>query len=353
MNLSVCTIMKNEENNIQQFLESLKKFGFQDIVLVDTGSVDRTVDIAKKYVDNVYYFEWEKDFSKARNYAATLAKNDNILALDVDEIITDIDFNDVEKTIENLREKIGQLYLNNYTTNDGIRTNHYVWLSRIYNRKYSCFKGSIHEQVKPIIGNEISLINLNIKADHTGYDLSLDRLKKKAERNNEILFKEIEKNPNNPYLYFQVGQSFLLIRDHESAIKWFEKAISFDLNPNEEYAKMIITGYGECLMALNKNEEALSLLSVYDDMSDCPEYVFMMGQIYMNNNQIMNAYKEFLRCLSLDNERVQGMTSYFPLHNIAVINEMFGEKQAAIDFYKKAAAYGYARSAKRLEELLK
>ena len=155
MNISVCTIMKNEEDNIDLFLSTIKKLGLKDIVLVDTGSEDKSVEIANKYIDKVHFKKWNNDFSEARNYAASKAEYDNILVLDVDEIITEISADEVGKSLPLLGEKIGRIYLNNFTTSDGIKSNHYVWLPRIYNRKYAHFSGAIHEQIVPIRDNKI------------------------------------------------------------------------------------------------------------------------------------------------------------------------------------------------------
>ena len=76
--VSVCIIAKNEEKHIEECLKRLMPYGFE-IVVTDTGSTDRTVEIAKKYTDNVYFFEWVKDFSAARNFCAEKASMDVLL----------------------------------------------------------------------------------------------------------------------------------------------------------------------------------------------------------------------------------------------------------------------------------
>lgn len=66
--LSVCIIVKNEEKNIARCLQCLKPYDFE-IVVVDTGSTDRTREIASQYTDKVYEFAWRNDFALAKNYA--------------------------------------------------------------------------------------------------------------------------------------------------------------------------------------------------------------------------------------------------------------------------------------------
>ena len=83
--ISVSMIVKNEESCLEKCLESVKDF--DEIIIVDTGSTDRTVEIAKKYTDKIYYFEWCDDFSKARNFANSKCSGDWILSNDADQIL--------------------------------------------------------------------------------------------------------------------------------------------------------------------------------------------------------------------------------------------------------------------------
>ena len=94
--ISVCIIAKNEENYISECLRRLSCYDWE-IVVVDTGSTDRTVEIARTYTPNVRHFDWANDFSAARNYSISIASNDYILAVDCDEYLqTD------EKTLETI-----------------------------------------------------------------------------------------------------------------------------------------------------------------------------------------------------------------------------------------------------------
>src|SRR5205823_1109121 len=82
--LSVCLIVKNEERFLAQSLKSVREIA-QQIVVVDTGSTDRTVEIAKEFGAEVHSFTWCDDFSAARNVALEHATGDWVLALDADE----------------------------------------------------------------------------------------------------------------------------------------------------------------------------------------------------------------------------------------------------------------------------
>ena len=87
--ISVCLISKNEEKNIERCLSLLKPYGFE-IILVDTGSTDRTRELALPYADKILDFVWIDDFSAAKNYAASQAKHDWILSVDCDEFLENL-----------------------------------------------------------------------------------------------------------------------------------------------------------------------------------------------------------------------------------------------------------------------
>ena len=86
MKISLCMIVKNEEQVLSRCLDSIKDF-VDEIVIVDTGSTDSTKQIAKKYTEKVYDFEWIDDFSKARNFSFSKATGDYIMWLDADDVI--------------------------------------------------------------------------------------------------------------------------------------------------------------------------------------------------------------------------------------------------------------------------
>lgn len=81
MNLSVCIIARNEEQNIARCLESLKSYGLE-VIVADTGSTDCTKETALRYTDKVYDFAWCDDFAAARNFAVSKASHTHVLVLD-------------------------------------------------------------------------------------------------------------------------------------------------------------------------------------------------------------------------------------------------------------------------------
>ncbi|MDB5038338.1 MAG: waaE 3, partial [Bacteriovoracaceae bacterium] len=97
--LSVCYIVKNEEMLLEASLRSIETLA-EEIIVVDTGSTDSTLQIAKKFSDRVESFKWCDDFSAARNFCASLAKSDWILFIDGDEILEENGEKEIRETIE-------------------------------------------------------------------------------------------------------------------------------------------------------------------------------------------------------------------------------------------------------------
>ncbi|MCX7653976.1 MAG: glycosyltransferase family 2 protein [Fervidobacterium sp.] len=108
--LSVAMIVKDEENNLPRCLESLKDF-VDEIVIVDTGSVDRTVEIAKKYTDKVYFYLWNNDFSAARNYSLQFPTGEWVFIVDADEEATPEMKEGLRNYLEGLPSDVNTVYL--------------------------------------------------------------------------------------------------------------------------------------------------------------------------------------------------------------------------------------------------
>lgn len=354
--ISICIIMKNEEKHIGNCLSALIRHGFGpngtngEIVLVDTGSTDNSLAIAGKYLPEIHHFDWIQDFSAAKNYSVSLAKHDWIITIDADEYMQSYDADAIQDYIQRGRKKVGRLESVVPVIEDGIESRQIFRVERMFHKNEYHYIHPIHEQLVPFQAGSAPIYeNVAISILHHGYDGSMEILQKKSKRNNDILFEQLKKNPEDPYLYFQIAQSYMLIRDQESAYEWYSKGLAFDINPKEEFAQLMVIGYGECMLSTGREKEALSLLSVYDDFSFTPEFVFLAGQIYLNNDMFLQAYGEFLKCLSMKPNRTEGVTSFFAYHNIGVINEILGNKEMAMEFYKKAG--DYPRSVNRLKEL--
>ena len=99
MNISVCIIVKNEQNNIEHCLKCLTPY-MPEIIVVDTGSTDNTKAIASQYTDRVYDFSWINDFAVAKNFAISKATNSYVMVLDSDEFIESLDIQKLQEELQ-------------------------------------------------------------------------------------------------------------------------------------------------------------------------------------------------------------------------------------------------------------
>lgn len=179
MKLSVCIITKEESEQLKRCLASLKKYDME-IVVVDTGSVDKTKQVIDEYADIGGYYQWNDNFAAARNYSITLASNDWVLILDSDEWIESIDADKVNSIIMQIMDEsmVGRIErINDISSLEG-STKGIERISRLFNRKYCQYVGRIHEQIESVNKN-IKYIDIPIIIGHSGYSGDLQEKKKK------------------------------------------------------------------------------------------------------------------------------------------------------------------------------
>jgi glycosyltransferase involved in cell wall biosynthesis/SAM-dependent methyltransferase len=225
MLLTIGMMVKNEEKHLTECLSSLDKIRDEldsELVIVDTGSDDNTVEIAKKYTDKVYFHEWNDNFSEMRNTVISYAKGDWYFSLDGDEILnnpeTIINF---FKSGKHKKYNAGLVTQKNYTNLEENRFSKILVPRLFKNDKDFCFKGAVHNQPqykKPVYGLDTIL-------DHYGYvssDAAL--IERKFQRTSNILKQELEKDPTNVYYWFQLSKSYNMHKDQEDALDAIEEA---------------------------------------------------------------------------------------------------------------------------------
>ena len=184
-------IVKNEEELLPQSLESIKEI-VDEIIIVDTGSTDRTVGIAESYGAKIFHHTWENDFSKHRNQSISYATGDWILILDGDEEV--IQWDDKITTILKNTE-IDSVYAkveNIYGKGDGEAWHNSIRL--FLNNGRIQFQGRVHNQLFGVKNSSPSAITIY----HKGYCLDPEKEEQKYSRTKKLLLKEIEKDPTNP-----------------------------------------------------------------------------------------------------------------------------------------------------------
>lgn len=269
--VSVCMIAKNEEQYIEQCLRKIVRYNME-IVVVDTGSTDRTKEIAAKYTDKLFDFAWCDDFSAARNYAVSRASNNWILILDCDEYVQEIDVAKLRTCMQKYPRNVGVAQVRNvYTIMEGGVPKESIQIDevpRFYNRNYYEYRFRIHEQITPKKSDnydEMTLesFHLPVMIKHYGYDISRQEMLKKQERNLKLLLNSIgETEGMDDYIYFQIGQSYNVLGDYEKAVAAYDMCLEINRNPDKKFLSSCLESYADCLIKAGSPDNAYRLLDM-------------------------------------------------------------------------------------------
>lgn len=339
--ISLCMIVRNEENALSRCLNNIKG-KVDEIIIVDTGSNDKTKEIAKKYTNEIFDFKWCDDFAAARNFSISKAKHDWILVLDADEEVTEFNNEAINEFTNTDKKIVGRIKIINPFEDSSGKKILFGRVKRFFNRKYFKYEGIIHEQIVKIDGEDYNTVNVDITVNHIGYEKQVISRTNKTKRNKELLKKAIKQKNDDSYLYYQLGKTFFIENDYLDAELNFEKAIEFERNMNYEYVQDLIESYGYTLINLKKYKKALELINYESAYKDIADFNFVMGLIYMNNAMFKEAVLKFIECQNSDECNIEGVNSYLANYNIGVIYECLGFTEEAVKFYKKCGDYKLA-----------
>lgn len=337
--LSLCMIVKNESETLEKCLSSAKDV-VDEIVIVDTGSIDRTKEIALMFTDKVYDFAWCNDFAKARNFSISKASNDWILILDADEVVESFNKEDLNEFCSGKNNKIvGRLKrINEYEDQYGVKK-YIERVNRFFNKNNFHYEGIIHEQIVSGDNAIYKTQGIDLVVNHIGYSKEVLSRTNKIQRNIELLKVAAAENPKDPYLHYQLGKSYFMGKDYKNAYSSFKTALTLIDNFYYEYAEDLIESYGYTLINLELFKEALTLLKYEQYYKNSPDFLFLLGLIYMNNGEFKRSAEIFLKCTEFNEGKIEGITSYLPLYNIGVIFECLGFKEDASNYYELCGDY--------------
>lgn len=331
MTLSVCLIVKDEEEVIGRCLDCVKKFA-DEIVVVDTGSTDGTVSIAEKFTDKIYYFGWCDDFSAARNYAFERASCDFVMWLDADDVIT---AGNIEKIIR-LKEIISayDMVIMPYAAGfDGDKPTFTYERERIFRRdKNYKFSGVVHEAVSPsgrIYRSDAVIYHKKIKKG--------DPL-----RNLKILQKIISSGGElDDRLKFYYGRELIFNRMYREGIAVLENFL--------EGGGWVVNKCEACLNLYRAYSEigdesraVISLLKSFTLAPPCAEACCILGGRFFDKGEYANSAYWYENALKSDGGLSYGgfvntdYNGFVPLMQLCVIYFRLGEKEKAFRYNEAA-----------------
>jgi glycosyltransferase involved in cell wall biosynthesis len=244
MKLSIFSIVKNEEEMFEDALKSME--GADEIVVVDTGSTDKTIELAKKYTDKIYTdYKWNDNFAEAKNYALSKCTGDWIIGLDADCRFEPGAVDKIRKIIENAKEdeKVFNVKLKPNTFD----TEKYHLLPKLFrNLPEIKYVGKVHEYV--VGGEGIG------DGDVTICYLYSPNHKKDPDRNLRILLKSVEEEPKNSRWKFYLAREYFDKKDFVKSIWWFNeylKIATWQPEISEAYIML-----AKCYWYLNMGDDA-------------------------------------------------------------------------------------------------
>ncbi|QTL97692.1 glycosyltransferase [Iocasia frigidifontis] len=226
MKLSIGMMVKNESKYLEECLKSLEPIRAaidSELVIVDTGSEDNTVEIAKKYTDRVYFHQWNNNFSEIRNIVIAYAWGKWLFVIDGDEVVEDpepiIDF---FKSGQEKKYYSVYLKIKNYSNLEENQFTLFTAPRLFRNDGEFHYEGVVHNQ--PVFKIPIC-ITLNTTIKHYGYLLTnMENIKNKYKRTSTILRLELEKEPENIYYWFQLSKCYDMCKEHSKAFETIKKA---------------------------------------------------------------------------------------------------------------------------------
>jgi tetratricopeptide (TPR) repeat protein len=256
--LGVIMIVKDEEERLASILSDIEGI-VDEIVVVDTGSHDKTVNIARSYGAKLGFFVWCNDFSAARNKSIELAESDYLFWLDADDRVNKENQRKILELKKNLRPEKDRGYLFRVINRVGEASNVIALQPRIFpNRKNIMFEGRIHEQILPCMKRcGIKIENREITIDHAGYH-DKKTIENKARRNLEILLDELHQGRLDANHLFHISMSYYSLCEYEKCLEYMKRARQG--HGNENWYKYSFIVIAECNARLNMTDNALQEL---------------------------------------------------------------------------------------------
>lgn len=335
--ISLCMIVKDEEKTLARCLSSVKDI-VDEMIIVDTGSTDKTVDIAKSFNSQIYSFKWIDDFAKARNYAFSKATKEYIFWLDADDYLDEDNiekFKILKETFDRNVDTVTMEYSLNRDVNGN--TTYSLKRNRLVKRSKG-FKwiGRIHEYLE--VGG-ISL-NSDISVNHGKVKPSGDR--------NLTIFKKMEEEGEK----FSVRDMFYYANElyynglYEEATKKYEAFLDTKLGWVED-VKTAIANLIQCYTNTNKPEKKIGIILKSFEF-DVPraDICCRLAEIFLSKKQIKQAifwYKIAMGCIhEKDNLGIDNRDYYtwIPSIQLCVCYSILGDYDAAYYYNELTALYG-------------
>lgn len=297
MKITGCYIVKNEENNIIKSINSIKTY-CDEVIVVDTGSTDETVNKARTCGAQVHFFNWCEDFSAARNYALSLVRGDWIIFLDADEYYEGaVSLREYIELIAARKPNTDAIMVNRLANSiDGKLDGQEVRIFR--NTEEIRYQGIIHETLCKKNGALNIVCAEDINLVHTGYNENI--IASKLNRNLHLLKKSVSIYGELPFHYYYLAECYFGLQDYEQALRYINKALSESVKyPGKavSYYHILLESMRQCSYPLDEQEKVAKKAAGMFPIN--PEFYGELGMIQSSKGNFQEARFNLMLCVKM------------------------------------------------------
>ena len=349
MKLSLCMIVRDEEEMLPRCLEAVASV-VDEIVIVDTGSKDRTIEIAGSFGARVIEREWTGSFADARNTSFDHATGDWLLYLDADEVLVAQDAEQLRGLTSQTWRDAFYLVETNFTGHEeaGTAVTHSA-MRMFRNRPEYRFSGRLHEQIAQNLPAYLPerIHQSNVRVEHYGYLGSVRDAKEKSRRNIELLLAQKAESAPTPFLHFNLGSEYFAAEDPAAALAEFEQAWAMIAaegpDGQHEFTPSLLVRLVKALRVCDRPQDAIEMARVGLEMfPGFTDLVYEQAIASLSCEREDDAIEYFERCLALGDAptgytAVVGCGTYLPRISLAELHLGKGEIESALELLRTCA----------------
>lgn len=292
--LSLALVVKNEETMLERCLESVAGV-VDEIVITDTGSTDKTVQIASKYTNKVHYFEWIDDFSAAYNYCVSKTSSDFVMKWDADFVLSTESQSLLLALKEHNFERANHIYLRlqNIETATG-KASGSALRELIFNKNDFYYASPVHMYLRQRRGSQNNEKICNDIVVNHYKDLHTKQYR--LSQSYRIIQKSLEIDSNNAYLTYHMILGHLYSDEYKEALEKINYFLQKWPDYIPERVMTLLRKKFECLLKLGRVDEVGSVTDNFLFLKDYPQMILLQADIaaLQNREEAIGLYAEYL-----------------------------------------------------------
>jgi len=329
--ISACMIVKDEEKMLPRCLESIKDY-VDEIVVVDTGSTDGTIEIVKNYGAKVYHHPWEDNFSKHRNQSIDYAGSDWIFIIDADEELMPGSGEEIKRAVR-VDDNVDSIFIrveSDFDEGRGISMHNSLRLFR--NNHRIRYKGRVHNA---IVGEQNPKYAPKGRIFHYGYNLGPEVAGKKFKRTSELLKLDIAEDPSDPRPHHYLGVSYLSACMFDLAAKESEIAIELYKNKKLINSEALKSYFVAAMSYINLTKFGKAEILAHEALETYPKHLdshFALSWVYLEKKELTLFWRHVQSYFEINREIIERPELFGTITHTSISSNWFA-------YYLKSCAH--------------